>query len=82
MSMSSGVPVLLTSAQNADAALAGEEVGTWFEATASRLPARQLWLAYAADIRGQILVDEGAARAVVRLSRVGAPGGSSTSRSA
>ena len=64
MSMSSGVPVLLTSAQNADAALAGEEVGKWFEATASRLPARQLWLAYAADIRGQILVDEGAARAV------------------
>ncbi len=64
MATSSGVPVLLTSARQASAALDGEPVGTWFAATASRLPARQLWLAYAADIRGQVLVDEGAARAV------------------
>lgn len=64
MSTSSGVPVLLTSAELVECALAGRPVGTWFEATASRVPARQLWLAYAADIRGQIWIDEGAAAAV------------------
>lgn len=64
MATSSGVPVLLTAADLVDEALAGREVGTWFQATASRLPARSLWLAYAADVRGQIWVDEGAAHAV------------------
>lgn len=75
ISMSAGVPVLLTSAANIDRALAGEEVGTWFEATASRLPARQLWLAYAADIQGKILVDEGAARAVAHRNASLLPAG-------
>ncbi|WP_099332045.1 glutamate 5-kinase [Actinomyces minihominis] len=64
IAMSSGVPVLLTSAASVHEALRGEDVGTWFETTATRLPARQLWLAYAADIKGRIYVDEGAARAV------------------
>lgn len=75
ISMSAGVPVLLTSAANIDRALAGQEVGTWFEATASRLPARQLWLAYAADIRGRILVDQGAARAVAQRNASLLPAG-------
>lgn len=75
ISMSAGVPVLLTSASNIDRALAGQEVGTWFGATASRLPARQLWLAYAADIRGKILVDEGAARAVAQRNASLLPAG-------
>lgn len=84
MATSSGVPVLLTSADNIEEALAGQEVGTWFEATASRLPARRLWLAYAADIRGQIFVDEGAARAVTNrhasLLPAGVTGASGTFR--
>ncbi len=61
---SSGIPVLLTAAESAPQALAGEDVGTWFHPTGKRLPARQLWLAYAAKIHGRVLIDQGAVRAV------------------
>lgn len=64
LATSSGIPVMLTSADQAGAALAGTAVGTWFHATGKRLAARQLWLAYAAQIFGQVVVDEGAVRAV------------------
>lgn len=64
MATTSGIPVLLTSAVNASAAFHGQNVGTWFYATGKRLAPRQLWLAYAADIRGQIIVDAGAAQAI------------------
>ncbi|MFC7405510.1 glutamate 5-kinase [Georgenia alba] len=60
----SGIPVLLTSAPNAARALAGEEVGTWFAATGRRTSARRLWLAHAAQVRGRLHLDAGAARAV------------------
>lgn len=64
MATSSGIPVLLTSADLIDEALSAADVGTWFEVTGKRLAARQLWLAYAADVEGQVVVDDGAARAV------------------
>lgn len=64
ISTSSGIPVLLTSASLAREALVGESVGTWFHPTGRRLPARQLWLAYAAKIEGRVVVDEGAVEAV------------------
>ena len=60
----SGIPVVLTSAANVEPALAGEEVGTWFAATGRRKSARRLWLAHAAQVRGRLHLDEGAARAV------------------
>mgnify|MGYP002724165312 FL=1 len=64
MATTSGIPVMLTSAANAQAALGGQDVGTWFRATGKRLAPRQLWLAYAANIQGQIVVDAGAAQAI------------------
>ena len=60
----SGIPVVLTSAANVEPALAGEEVGTWFAATGRRKSARRLWLAHAAQVRGRLHLDAGAARAV------------------
>lgn len=60
----SGIPVMLTSAANARAALAGEAVGTWFAATGSRRNARHLWLAHAARTSGRVVLDEGAVRAI------------------
>ncbi len=63
---SSGIPVLLTAAASAPEAFDGEEVGTLFAATGKRLAARQLWLAYAADVAGQIVIDAGAARAITQ----------------
>lgn len=60
----SGIPVMLTSAANVGAALAGEGVGTWFVATGRRKNARRLWLAHAARTSGRVLLDDGAVRAI------------------
>jgi glutamate 5-kinase len=59
-----GVPVVVTSTAQAAAALGGERVGTVFAATGRRPSARQFWLRYASRPRGQLLLDEGAVRAV------------------
>jgi glutamate 5-kinase len=63
---SAGVPVVLTSAENAAAALAGDRVGTLFHPTGERTGTRLLWLAHATDARGRLLLDPGAVDAVVR----------------
>ncbi|MDX1621913.1 MAG: PUA domain-containing protein, partial [Nitriliruptorales bacterium] len=47
------------------AVLAGEDVGTWFEAQERRLEARRLWIGFALNPHGTIEIDEGAARAVL-----------------
>jgi glutamate 5-kinase len=60
-----GVPVVLTSADRAAAALKGEDVGTWFHASPRRTSTRLLWLAHAATARGSLRLDAGAVRAVV-----------------
>jgi glutamate 5-kinase len=60
-----GIPVVLTAAHQAGAALAGEPVGTLFHATGRRRPTRLLWLAHATEAKGTILLDPGAVRAVV-----------------
>jgi glutamate 5-kinase len=60
-----GIDVVLTSADQAAAALAGSEVGTLFEATGKRRPTRLLWLAHATAGQGTLTLDAGAVRAVV-----------------
>lgn len=60
-----GIDVVLTSADQAAAALAGTEVGTLFEATGKRRPTRLLWLAHATSGQGSLTLDAGAVRAVV-----------------
>jgi glutamate 5-kinase len=45
--------------------LAGEDVGTLLPAYAQRLSARKHWIAYTLRPRGAVLVDRGAARAIV-----------------
>ena len=59
-----GIPVVLTAAEHAAAALAGEPVGTLFHATGKRRPTRLLWLAHATEPKGQLVLDAGAVRAV------------------
>jgi glutamate 5-kinase len=60
-----GIPVVLTSAERAGEALAGDPVGTLFHATGRRRPTRLLWLAHATEPKGTIVLDAGAVRAVV-----------------
>ncbi|HET7532884.1 MAG TPA: glutamate 5-kinase [Nocardioidaceae bacterium] len=60
-----GIPVVLTSAEQATRALAGEQVGTMFHPTGRRRPTRLLWLAHATEPKGSLVLDDGAVRAVV-----------------
>ncbi|MGZ4450339.1 MAG: glutamate 5-kinase [Nocardioides sp.] len=60
-----GIPVVLTHAEQAAAAVAGEPVGTLFHATGRRRPTRLLWLAHATEPQGTLVLDPGAVRAVV-----------------
>jgi glutamate 5-kinase len=66
----SGIPVVLTSAGQVRAALAGEVVGTLFHAHGRRRAARLLWLEHATEGKGSLQLDDGAVHAVVgrRLS--------------
>ncbi len=59
-----GIPVVLTSADQAAAALAGAEVGTVFQVTGKRRPTRLLWLAHATEPKGSLVLDPGAVAAV------------------
>ena len=70
-----GIPVLLTDAANAAAALAGDSVGTMFHPTGKRVPTRLLWLAHAAEPTGQLHLDAGAAAAVVQRRKSLLPAG-------
>lgn len=46
-------------------AVSDELVGTTFEAHGRVLPARKLWIAFAAEVAGEVVVDDGARRALV-----------------
>ncbi|MFT4189787.1 MAG: glutamate 5-kinase [Aeromicrobium sp.] len=59
-----GIPVVLTSAAQAAAALTGQKVGTRFEPTGKRRPSRLLWLAHASQTKGAVTLDAGAVTAL------------------
>lgn len=59
-----GIPVVLTSMDNAGEALSGKQVGTLFHATGRKRPTRLLWLAHVTAPKGRLVLDEGAIRAV------------------
>jgi glutamate 5-kinase len=65
LATAAGIPTLLTSATNAGPALAGDDVGTWFESSGRRTSSRMLWLAHAARAAGALVLDRGAVTAVV-----------------
>ena len=60
-----GIPVVLTAASHAIAALNGEAVGTLFAATGVRRPSRVLWLEHATATRGVLTLDSGAVTALI-----------------
>ncbi|ADG78103.1 Glutamate 5-kinase OS=Tsukamurella paurometabola (strain ATCC 8368 / DSM / CCUG 35730 / CIP 100753 / JCM 10117 / KCTC 9821 / NBRC 16120 / NCIMB 702349 /NCTC 13040) OX=521096 GN=proB PE=3 SV=1 [Tsukamurella paurometabola] len=70
-----GVPVLLTAAALADRALDGADVGTVFRPRATRLSARRFWVRHAADVNGDLVLDDGAVAAVVDRRRSLLPAG-------
>jgi len=70
-----GIPVVLTSAPMAGPALAGEEIGTLFQAAKKRPAARLFWLAHATSPRGRLHLDPGAVTAVVARRKSLLPAG-------
>lgn len=64
MATVTGIPVVLTRAQDVAAALRGDDVGTWFGATNERRTRRKVWLEHAAQMTGRLVVDPGAVRAL------------------
>lgn len=61
-----GIPVVLTSAAHTAGAIAGEAVGTYFHASGHRRSARELWLAHASEVKGQLTLDDGAVAALTK----------------
>ncbi|WP_433724741.1 glutamate 5-kinase [Actinoplanes sp. CA-051413] len=70
-----GIPVVLTAASLAAAALSGDEVGTLFYAVEHRPAARLFWLAHATSPRGRLHLDPGAVTAVVARRKSLLPAG-------
>jgi glutamate 5-kinase len=64
-----GVPVLIAAATDAEQALSKADVGTAFAASVRRLTPRRFWLAYAANPKGRLHLDDGAVAAVVDRRR-------------
>ncbi|MGQ0679463.1 MAG: glutamate 5-kinase [Actinomycetota bacterium] len=67
MAVFSGVAVVIAAAARPNVVLdvcAGKPVGTYFKPRESKVQARKLWIAWAQQSRGRIVVDAGAARAL------------------
>ena len=62
---SAGIPMLLTSLQESGHALAGEDLGTFFEAHHTKANSRLLWLAHASTPQGRLILDDGAVTAIL-----------------
>lgn len=59
-----GIPVILTSLTNVEAAVNGIEIGTLFHAKGVRTSSRALWLAHASLPKGKLHLDAGATTAI------------------
>ncbi|WP_153506306.1 glutamate 5-kinase [Cumulibacter manganitolerans] len=70
-----GVSVIITSPEHARRAMAGERVGTFVPARGKRPSQRLFWLRWASEPRGQIVIDDGAVRALVHRRKSLLPAG-------
>lgn len=69
LATSAGVPVLVCSADQPDAlkkAADGSARGSWFAAVPKALGTRLQWLAFHSDIKGRLIIDDGAVEALGR----------------
>ena len=62
---SAGIPMLLTSLEDVDQTLLGDELGTHFHAQHSKATSRLLWLAHATTTQGRLVLDAGAVTAIL-----------------
>ena len=62
---SAGIPMLLTSLEEASQSLDGAQLGTFFHEHPNKTTARLLWLAHATTPRGRLILDAGAEKAII-----------------
>ena len=68
----SGVPTIVASAVADDViarVVAGDDIGTWVDPQAEKLPARKLWIAFGLASSGSLTIDDGAVVALVERAR-------------
>jgi len=73
-----GIPVAVAAAADANVLrriVDGEDVGTLFLPAGAKLASRKYWIAYTLKMRGTLVVDDGAARALVEAKRSLLPAG-------
>ncbi|MDR0416588.1 MAG: glutamate 5-kinase [Propionibacteriaceae bacterium] len=75
IALGGGIPVVLARGDQAGPALAGEAVGTYFHPAAGRRPARLNWLASASRVAGELVLDDGAVRALTQTAASLLPAG-------
>ena len=74
----SGIPMIMAHGRQDGAALKaarGEDIGTYFEAAGEKLEARKRWMLSGISQRGEVVVDDGAVRALVAQHRSLLPAG-------
>ena len=75
---SSGIPMIMAHGRDEGVALkavSGERVGTYFQAADEKLEARKRWMLSGISQRGQVIVDDGAASALLQDHRSLLPAG-------
>lgn len=80
IAVDAGIGVVLTHADDARAALAGEDTGTYFPPLGRRRPTRLLWLAHISDAAGDLIVDAGAVHALTERGASLLPAGITSTR--
>lgn len=78
ISMDAGIPLVIASGMQQGVlkkVLSGESVGTFFVPREDRMQARKRWIAFGSPIQGRIIVDQGAAQAIMKKGKSLLPGG-------
>ena len=76
--MDSGVPMAIVNGNSKDILLKlmrGQEVGSFFHSSGSKMKSRERWLAWSVSPKGEILVDDGAKKAIVENHKSLLPSG-------
>lgn len=76
--MQAGIPLVIASGMRKGAlpaVLQGDAVGTLFVPQEDRIKARKLWIAFGSPVQGKIMVDEGAADALLKKGKSLLPSG-------
>ncbi|MCS7215278.1 MAG: glutamate 5-kinase [Thermodesulfovibrio sp.] len=73
-----GIPVHIVSGRNygnIKAVIEGKQIGTYFEPVAQKVTSRKGWIAYATRAKGNLYIDEGAVKALLKNGKSLLPSG-------